>query len=140
IWSGSYTFPAEGVLEKSLYDDNLMLIGDAGGFVSPISGEGIQTAVMSGKIAAETTIEALQDKNYSKTNLKKYRTNQDIKKIIRNFKQKSSMINFFYENEGKNLNKMLELSEIDPKFREQVINLFAFGDMPSKDFIQKMND
>jgi geranylgeranyl reductase family protein len=140
IWSGSYTFPAEGVLEKSLYDDNLMLIGDAGGFVSPISGEGIQTAVMSGKIAAETAIEALQDKNYSKTNLKKYRTNQDIKKIIRNFKQKSSMINFFYENEGKNLNKMLELSEIDPKFREQVINLFAFGDMPSKDFIQKMND
>lgn len=139
IWSSSYSFPAEGVLEKSLFDDNLMLIGDAGGFVSPISGEGIQTAVISGRIAAETAIKALQNEDYSKTSLKMYRTNQEIKKIIRNFKQKSSMINFFYENNGKNLNKMLELSEIDSKFREQVVNLFAFGEMPSKDFIAKIN-
>ncbi|MFX1418463.1 MAG: NAD(P)/FAD-dependent oxidoreductase [Promethearchaeota archaeon] len=140
IWSSSYSFPAEGVLEKSLYTDNLMLIGDAGGFVSPISGEGIQTAVMSGRIAAETAIKALQDEDYSKSNLKMYKTNPEIKKIIRNFKQKSSMVNFFYENEGKNLNKMLELSEKDKYFREQVVNLFAFGVIPSKDFIQRLND
>ncbi len=139
IWSGTYSFPAEGVLEKSLYDDNLMLIGDAGGFVSPISGEGIQTAVISGKIAAETAIKALQDENYSKTSLKMYRTNPEIKKIIRNFKQKYSMINFFYENDGRNLNKMLELADIDPIFREQVINMFAFGEMPSRDFITKIH-
>jgi geranylgeranyl reductase family protein len=140
IWSSSYSFPAEGVLEKSLYDDNLMLIGDAGGFVSPISGEGIQTAVLSGKIAAETGIKALQDEDRSKSSLKMYRTNPEIKKIIRNFKQKSSMINFFYENEGANLNKMLELAEIDSIFREQVVNMFAFGEMPSKDFISKINE
>ncbi|MFW9972935.1 MAG: NAD(P)/FAD-dependent oxidoreductase [Candidatus Odinarchaeota archaeon] len=140
IWSSSYSFPAEGVLEKSLYTDNLMLIGDAGGFVSPISGEGIQTAVISGRIAAETAMKALQDEDYSKAKLKIYRTNQEIKRIIRNFKQKSSMINFFYDNDGRNLNKMLELSEIDSKFRQQVVDLFAFGGMPSNDFIQKLND
>jgi len=140
IWSSSYSFPAEGVLEKSLFADNLMLIGDAGGFVSPISGEGIQTAVISGKIAAETAIKALQEEDYSKTNLKIYKTNPEIKKIIRNFKLKYSMINFFYENNGKNLNKMLQLSEKDPVFREQVVNLFTYGEMPSKDFIQKIND
>ncbi|UCC19249.1 MAG: NAD(P)/FAD-dependent oxidoreductase [Promethearchaeota archaeon] len=138
IWSSSYSFPAEGVLDKSLYTDNIMLIGDAGGFVSPISGEGIQTAVISGKIAAETAIKALQDEDYSKNTLKTYRTNPEIKKIIRNFKQKSSMINFFYEKNGKNLNKMLELAELDSIFREQVINMFAFGEMPSKDFITKL--
>ena len=140
IWSSSYSFPAEGVLEKSLFADNLMLIGDAGGFVSPISGEGIQTAVISGKITAETAIKALQEEDYSKTNLKIYKTNPEIKKIIRNFKLKYSMINFFYENNGKNLNKMLQLSEKDPVFREQVVNLFTYGEMPSKDFIQKIND
>jgi geranylgeranyl reductase family protein len=140
VWSSSYSFPAEGVLEKSLYDDNLMLIGDAGGFVSPISGEGIQTAALSGKIAAETAIKSLQDEDYSRTCLKMYRTNREIKTIIRNFKQKSSMITFFYENEGKNLNKMLDLAEIDSAFREQVVNMFAFGEMPSKDFISKIND
>ncbi len=138
IWSSSYPFPAEGVLEKSLFDNNLMLIGDAGGFVSPISGEGIQTAVLSGKIAAETAINALQDEDFSRTRLKTYRTNQEIKKIIRNFKQKSSMINFFYENNGENLNKMLELADRDSVFREQVVNMFAFGEMPSKDLIQKL--
>ncbi len=139
IWSSSYPFPAEGVLEKSLYTDNLMLIGDAGGFVSPISGEGIQTAVTSGKIAAETAIKALQNEDYSKTSLKMYRTNKEIKNIIRNFKQKSSMINFLYENKGSNLNKMFKLSKVDSEFRDQVVNMFAFGEMPSKDFILKVH-
>jgi geranylgeranyl reductase family protein len=139
-WSSSYSFPAKGVLEKSLYTDNLIIIGDAGGFVSPISGEGIQTAVISGKTAAETVIIALENENYSKNTLKMYRTNPEIKKIIRNFKQKSSMINFFYKNDGKNLNRMLKLADLDSIFREQVINLFAFGEMPSKDFIERLND
>ena len=140
IWTGSYSFPAEGVLEKSLYGDNLMLIGDAGGFVSPISGEGIQTSVISGKVAGETAIEALQEEDYSKNILKKYRTNPEIKNIIRNFKLKRSMIKFFYENKGRNLNKMLSLSEKDLEFREQVVNMFTYGEIPSKDFLAKIND
>ena len=117
-----------------------MLIGDTGGFVSPISGEGIQTAVVSGKVAAETAIEALQEEDYSKTMLKKYKTNLEIKNIIRNFKLKRSMINFFYENSGKNLNKMFSLSETDSEFREQVVNMFAYGEVPSKEFLAKIND
>jgi geranylgeranyl reductase family protein len=138
IWSSSYSFPAEGVLEKSLYDNNLMLIGDAGGFVSPISGEGIQTAVVSGKVAAEVGQEALQKNDCSINILKKYKTHHEIKNIIRNFKLKRSMINFFYENKGKNLNTMLSLSEKDPEFKEQVVNMFAFGEMPSKDLLLKI--
>jgi geranylgeranyl reductase family protein len=138
IWSSSYLFPAEGVVEKSLYDDNLMLIGDVSGFVSPISGEGIQTAVTSGKVAAKTAIEALEKEDYSKNTLKKYKTDLEIKSIIRNFKLKRSMIKFFYENEGRNLNKMLHLSGKDPELREQVVNMFAFGDIPSKDLISRI--
>ncbi|MFX1304567.1 MAG: NAD(P)/FAD-dependent oxidoreductase [Promethearchaeota archaeon] len=140
IWTGLYSFPAEGVLERSLYDDNLMLIGDAGGFVSPISGEGIQTSVASGKVAGTTAIEALQEEDYSKNILKKYRSNSEIKNIIRNFKLKRSMIKFFYENKGRNLNKMLSLSEKDLLFREQVVNMFTYGEIPSKDFLAKIND
>ncbi len=139
IWSSAYPFPAEGILEKCLYTDNLMLIGDAGGFVSPISGEGIEFAVTSGKIAAETAIKALQNEDYSKASLKIYRTNKEIKNIIRNFKLKTSMINFLYENKGSNLNKMFKLSEVDSEFREQVVNMFVFGEMPSKDFITKIH-
>lgn len=140
IWSSSYLFPAEGVLDKSLYGDNVMLIGDTGGFVSPISGEGIQSAVISGKVAAETAIEAFQEEDYSKNILKKYKTSPEIKDIIRNFKLKRSMIKFFYENKGRNLNKMLSLSEKDLLFREQVVNMFTYGEIPSKDFLAKIND
>jgi len=139
IWSSSYPFPAEGVLEKSLYNDNLLIIGDAGGFVSPISGEGIQTAIISGKIAGETAIKALKQEDYSKYFLKIYKTNPEIKRIIRNFKLKRSMIKFFYENNGKNLNSMLSLAEKDSKFREQVVNMFTYGEFPSKDFLAKVN-
>jgi hypothetical protein len=35
---------------------------------------------------------------------------------------------------------MLKLAEDDLEFREQVVNLFAFGEMPSKTFIQKLYD
>lgn len=140
LWSSSYSFPAEGVMEKSLYTDNLMLIGDAGGFVSPISGEGIQTSVISGKISAETAIKALQEEDYSKNNLKTYKSNPEIKSIIQNFKLKRSMIKFFYENNGQNLNKMLILAEKDIKFREQVVNMFTYGEIPSKDFLAKINE
>ncbi|MHA2400853.1 MAG: NAD(P)/FAD-dependent oxidoreductase [Promethearchaeota archaeon] len=142
IWSGAYSFPAsfpaEGVLDKSLYTDNIMLIGDAGGFVSPISGEGIQTAFTSGRIAGETAVEALQNDDYSRKMFKKYRMHQEIKEIIRNFKLKRSMIPYFYENGGKNLNSMLRLSEKDSEFREQVVNMFAFGEIPSEEFLAKI--
>ncbi|MFX1453900.1 MAG: NAD(P)/FAD-dependent oxidoreductase [Promethearchaeota archaeon] len=138
IWSGSYPFPAEGVLEKSLYDDNLMLIGDTAGFISPISGEGIQTAVSSGRVAAKTAIKALEKEDYSKIILKKFKTDLEIKNIIRNFKLKRSMIEFFFEKEGQNLNRMLQLTEHDPEIKEQVVNMFAFGDIPSKDLISKI--
>ena len=52
---------------------------------------------------------------------------------------KSSMINFLYENKGSNLNKMFKLSEVDPEFKNQVVNMFAFGEMPSNDFIAKIH-
>ncbi|MFW9821503.1 MAG: NAD(P)/FAD-dependent oxidoreductase, partial [Candidatus Thorarchaeota archaeon] len=138
IWSGSYPFPAEGVLEKSLYDDNLMLIGDTAGFISPISGEGIQTAVISGRVAAKTAIDSLEKADYSRNILKKFKTNLEIKNIVRNFKLKRSMIEFFFENEGQNLNKMLQLTESDPEIKDQVVNMFAFGEIPSKDLISKI--
>lgn len=139
IWSGAYSFPAEGVLDKSLCADNIMLIGDAGGFVSPISGEGIQTAVSSGRIAGKTALIALEKEDYSKSMLKKYRMHQEIKDIIRNFKLKRSMISYFYKNKGENLNTMLSLSEKDTEFREQVVNMFAFGEIPSEEFLTKVN-
>ncbi len=140
IWSGSFPYPGVGVLEKSLYSDNLMLIGDAGGFVAPISGEGIHASIISGQAAAEIAIKALQEEDYSKNILKKYKSHPDIKKIIRNFKLRRSMIQFFYENKGENFNKLLKLAEKDPEFKIHVKNMFLSKSLPSKDFFTKIKN
>jgi len=123
IWKGAYPIPALGVKERSLYGENIMIVGDAAGFVSPISGEGIHPCVVSGQAAAEVAINALEADDISTQSLKKYKQYPNIKKIIRNFKMKVSMVEFLFENNGKNLSKMFELADADDKTREEVINI-----------------
>jgi geranylgeranyl reductase family protein len=138
IWEAAYPLPAIGVKVNSLYDENIMIIGDAAGFVSPISGEGIHSSVVSGKVAAETAINALEKEQISKETLKQYYSFPNIKKIIRNFKMKGSIENFFFENEGINFSTMLRLASTSDKFKEEVINMFLFNQIPSREFISKI--
>ncbi|MGV9141845.1 MAG: geranylgeranyl reductase family protein [Promethearchaeota archaeon] len=140
IWKGAYSLPALGVKESSLYGKNIMMIGDAAGFVSPISGEGIHPSIVSGKIAAETAVKALENGEISKNTLKNYARDSHIKKIIRNFKLKRSLVEFFYENEGQNLNTMLRLAEQDQKYRDEVVNMFLFNQVPSRKFLKEIKN
>lgn len=140
IWSGSYSLPALGVKESSLYGENVMIIGDAAGFVSPISGEGIHPGIVSGKVAAETTITALKKNEISKKTLKSYAKHPNIKKIIRNFNLKRSLVEFFYKNEGENLNNMLQLATENTVYRDEVVNMFLFNQIPSRDLIRKIRE
>jgi geranylgeranyl reductase family protein len=64
----AYLLYAHG--RRKLYDAGVMLIGDAAGLAYPQSGEGILTAVESGKMAAQTLIEA--DGDYGKERLRPY--------------------------------------------------------------------
>ena len=138
LWSGAYPMPGAGVIDKSLYGDNLMIIGDAAGFVSPISGEGIHPSVVSGQAAAEVAIDALENDDVSSNSLKKYKQYPNIKNIIRNFKMKVSMVEFLYEKKGYNLSKMFELADKDEKIKEEVINMFLFSNPPSKELLLKI--
>jgi flavin-dependent dehydrogenase len=45
---------------KKTYGKRLLLVGDAAGFINPLSGEGIYSAMASGQIAAEVIGEALE--------------------------------------------------------------------------------
>ncbi len=138
IWRGSYPIPALGVKEKSLFKDNIMIIGDAAGFVSPISGEGIHTCIVSGKAAGDTAIRALENDNISNQTLRSYKSYPNVKKIIRNFKMKVSIVDFFYENNGVNLNNMFHLAETDDHIRDEVVNMFLFNQAPTRDFLSKL--
>jgi geranylgeranyl reductase len=138
VWSASFPEPATGVLEKSLYDDNLMIVGDAAGFVAPISGEGIHPAIVSGQTAGEICLKAIERNDYTTNTLKEFKNHPKIKNLIRIFKFQRSFVNFFYENDGENLNKIFKMAEESHDFKQIVINTFIFGQTPPKDFITKI--
>ncbi|MHA1310041.1 MAG: NAD(P)/FAD-dependent oxidoreductase [Candidatus Helarchaeota archaeon] len=54
------------------YTDNVMLVGDAGGFPCPLEAEGVFPAMETGKLAAETAIKCIADGDTSKQRLKLY--------------------------------------------------------------------
>jgi geranylgeranyl reductase family protein len=60
-------------LEKT-YADRFLLVGDAAGFINPLTGEGIYYAMVSGQIAAETIAEALEKKQTTQEFLSQYQT------------------------------------------------------------------
>jgi len=60
-------------LEKT-YGNRLLLVGDAGGFINPLSGEGLYYAMTSGKLAAETITEALEKNSTTEEFLSNYQT------------------------------------------------------------------
>lgn len=57
---------------QSLIDNNIMLVGDAAGFVNPLNGEGIQYALLSGRWASEVAIPCLSANECSKEMLSTY--------------------------------------------------------------------
>ena len=63
--------PVNGPL-KEPYMDNLLLAGDAGRFVNPLTGGGIHTAIITGKHAGLLAAEAISKGDYTSNFLKKY--------------------------------------------------------------------
>ena len=64
--------PYRGPVTKT-YMNRALLVGDAAGFVSPLTGEGIYYAMESGRIAAETLVSVLEEKNFTISGFKRYR-------------------------------------------------------------------
>ena len=52
--------------------DGVLLVGDAGAFVSPLTGGGIYNAMETGRIAAEVALEALQGNGGSLEELRRF--------------------------------------------------------------------
>lgn len=63
--------PVGGII-KDRVGDNILVVGDAAGFVNPLTGGGINTALESGVYAGIVAADAIQSGDYSKDNLKEY--------------------------------------------------------------------
>jgi len=55
-----------------LYTDGLMVVGDAAGLVNAMHREGSNLAMLSGKLAAETVLEARAEKDFSARMMSRY--------------------------------------------------------------------
>ena len=71
----AYLLHGRGV--RSLFDDGVLLVGDAAGLAYPESGEGIRPAVESALLAAATLAEA--DRDYRKQRLAPYRQRLQVR-------------------------------------------------------------
>lgn len=78
----------EGGYKKipQLCDNGVMVIGDAGMLVNNLHWEGTNLAMISGKLAAETAIEAFKAGDYSKKMLSKYEKNLKNSFVIKDMK------------------------------------------------------
>ncbi|MBN1134743.1 MAG: geranylgeranyl reductase family protein [Methanosarcinaceae archaeon] len=63
-----------GGMQRKSYANRILLAGDAAGYVDAFLGEGIAYAIISGKIAAETVIDACQKNDFSEKSLAAYQT------------------------------------------------------------------
>ncbi len=57
---------------RKCYGSGYLLLGDAASLIDPLSGEGVGNAMISGRIAAQVSIEAVKKNDYSEKFLKKY--------------------------------------------------------------------
>lgn len=98
-----------------------MLIGDAAGLVSPISGEGIFYAIKSGHIAAQVACEAAERKNpYHVMEYGKLLR----KTILKDLSAASYLAKMLYKSK-RNMDLLLQIAQDDPIMREHIIDLMT---------------
>lgn len=97
--------PLCGVFDKIICD-NFMLVGDAAGCVSPLTGGGIDTALKSGMVAGQIAAKAIQEKNYSENNLQEYADYVE-EHIGKKFRKLIHIRDFLYNLEDDDLNEYI---------------------------------
>ena len=97
--------PLCGVFDK-IIADNFMLVGDAAGCVSPITGGGIDTGLESGMIAGQIAAKAIKENNLSEENLQEYSDYVD-ENIGKKFKKLITVRDFIYNLEDEDMNEYI---------------------------------
>ncbi len=89
----------EGGYKKipKLCDNGVMIVGDAGMLVNNLHWEGTNLAMISGKLAGETAIEALNNGNFSKKFLSCYEQKLKNSFVLKDMKTYKELMNIFHQ-------------------------------------------
>lgn len=98
-----------------------MLVGDAAGLVSPLTGEGISYAIESGALAAEVTIEAVVKK--SPLHIVEYE--RRVKEGMSRELSDSRMLTGILNKSNRHAELLFQIAEEDPVMREYLTNILS---------------
>jgi electron transfer flavoprotein-quinone oxidoreductase len=82
-----------------LYGDGVLVAGDSAAMVNAVTMEGTDLAMVSGKLAGQTILEALEKGDFSEKTLSRYRDRLEDSFVLRDLKQFSRVGTFFSRNE-----------------------------------------
>jgi geranylgeranyl reductase family protein len=103
---------------RKCYGNGFLLLGDAASLIDPLSGEGVGTAMISGKHAAKTVLDALEQGDFSERFLQRYDKNlwEEIEPEIK--------ANYRLQKLGKKfpflINRLFHKAVKDDKFRQRI--------------------
>lgn len=123
----------EGSFDKlpKVYDNRIMLVGDAARFVNNIHQEGTNFAMLSGKLAAETALFAIETGDFSASSLSLYYKKLKESIIIKDLKT--------HNNTVKVLKKHIKtVTELYPELAAEFFDLLTAADnIPKRDKYNK---
>jgi geranylgeranyl reductase family protein len=104
------------------YSDKVLLVGDAAGFINPLTGEGIYYAMSSGEIAAKVINSSLEANDTSENFLSKYQVlwQQDFGKDLKVFLDSVKYVKSISE-------EIVRLSSKDKKLAEITLGILHGG-------------
>jgi digeranylgeranylglycerophospholipid reductase len=126
FWKSNYPIPMQGVKGRT-YGDGIMGIGDSMGFVAPIIGEGIFSALLTGKLAGETAIKALETEDYSKNILKEYQRNWAKYGLKEGYNFQRTMRDAIVDNVDENFNILINWALENEENKALLADLFTKG-------------
>jgi geranylgeranyl reductase family protein len=125
---------------RKCYGHGFLLLGDAASLIDPLSGEGVGTAMISGKHAAKVAIEALAKNDFSEKFLARYDKNlwEEIgPEIQHNYKLQKLGSKFPFL-----IDKLIHKAAKDDNFRRRIEDLLPYATgrekMGSDDFVEEL--
>jgi len=117
---GAHIIPEGGWKDMpQLFTDGVLVAGDAASMVNALHWEGTNMAIVAGKCAAETAIEAHQKKDFSAQGLSSYRARLDQRFIMKDLHQYRNLSHF--------LKTHPDFMAIYPTFLNDALGMFFTG-------------
>jgi electron transfer flavoprotein-quinone oxidoreductase len=117
---GAHLIPEGGWYDMpQLYTDGVMVAGDAATMVNAFHWEGTNMAIVAGKAAAETAIEAHQRRDFSAKSLSAYKEKLDKRFVLKDLHQ--------YRNLSKFLERHPDFMASYPSFLNDAMGMFFSG-------------